>query len=141
MKTLLAIYLTSIFFCLNHDVSSEVFIYEPSPKIDGQSTIGFVIIENSKIKEIVSYKIYFNDSKIKKVDNGGYPLANTYSFVKDKNGNVNVKEIDLLAYTDNNFKSHMVNKEKLYTLINKDFVIKSNIHKKEILDNLLLKKN
>ncbi|GEM_PF-2261025 len=116
----------------------NVYIYEASPKIYGQSIIGFVIIQDDVVKQILNYKIYFSDKKgIIKINKKDYPSNHIYTYKKDGNGNINIEGLNIQAYTNESYVKHRFNNDKLYTAIHPNFSSSSNQQKMKILNEYL----
>lgn len=119
-------------------LQGDFYIYEASPKIYGQSIIGFVIVQDNVVKQILNYKIYFSDKKgIIKINKEDYPSNHTYTCKKDGNGNITIEGLNIQAYTSESYIKHRFNKDKLYTMIHPNFLTSSNQQKLKILNEYL----
>ncbi|HRB71612.1 MULTISPECIES: hypothetical protein [Flavobacterium] len=116
-------------------LQEDVYVYEASPKIYGQSIIGFVIVQDNVVKQILNYKIYFSDKKgIIKINKKDYPSNHTYTYKKDGKGNIIIEGLNIQAYTSESYVKHKFNKDKLYKAIHPNFLTSSNQQKMKILN-------
>jgi len=119
--------------------TSKVYIYDFAPKMYGQSTVCFLIVEGDIVTKEINYKVYFSKKGIDMVTGSEKLIRKEY--LLDVDGNIILNGSTKKGFTTKSFLLNKHHSDELYQTIKLDFLKLPNDKKLHLLENLKLKRD